>query len=366
MTTTLDPTPVLKDPPGDYPILLRMGHRFKTSVGQRLVVDGLYGALDMAIDDEGWMYVLNKHVTANFGRVRFTVVSMDDTYRPDIRPAPDGKPEVHGQEILPSPVCCTIDSDGTLYHTDETANKVVTHSRSGETLGYWGESGDGPGQLNAPSGLAFDNDGNLWVVSTRSPRIQKFTPDGEFISGFGQFGTGPGQLNYPWGIAVDPINNSLLVADWRNDRIQRFSQDGEFMQIIGEPGDGVGQLNHPSDVAVDAHGDVYVCDRGNHRVLQFNPRGLFIESFVGDAPMTERGADKLMANMDMLRWRDHIYDLDREKWFYNPTSVVVDDQFRLYVVDSGRYRVQIYRKTFRELAPDQVDGAETYNDPKLN
>ena len=44
----------------------------------------------------------------------------------------------------------------------------------------------------------------------------------------------------------------------------------------------------------------------------------------------------------------------------------VDNQFRLYVVDSGRYRIQIYRKTFRELAPDQVDGAETYNDPKLN
>ena len=59
MTLTLDPTPVLKDPPGDYPTLLRMGHRFETSVGQRLVVDGLYGALDMAIDDEGWMYVIN-------------------------------------------------------------------------------------------------------------------------------------------------------------------------------------------------------------------------------------------------------------------------------------------------------------------
>lgn len=55
-------------PPGDYPILLRMGHRFETSVGQRLIVDGLYGALDMAVDDEGWMCVINKHVTPNFAR----------------------------------------------------------------------------------------------------------------------------------------------------------------------------------------------------------------------------------------------------------------------------------------------------------
>ncbi len=107
----------------------------------------------MAVDDEGWMYVINKHVTPNFARVRFSVISIDDTYRPDIRPEPDGKPEVKGEETLPSPVCCTIDSNGTIYSSDETANKIVTYSRSGETLGCWGESGDGPGQLNAPSGL---------------------------------------------------------------------------------------------------------------------------------------------------------------------------------------------------------------------
>ena len=28
-----------------YPALLRMGHRFETSIGQRLVVDGFYGGL---------------------------------------------------------------------------------------------------------------------------------------------------------------------------------------------------------------------------------------------------------------------------------------------------------------------------------
>jgi hypothetical protein len=101
-------------------------------------------------------------------------------------------------------------------------------------------------------------------------------------------------------------------------------------------------------------------------VLQFNPRGLFIESFIGDATMNERGADKLMANPDMLRWRDHIEDLDREKRFWKPTTVKVDDQFRVYVIDQGRFRIQVYRKTFRVLEPGQVDPPETYNDPKIN
>ncbi|GIT18712.1 MAG: hypothetical protein CM1200mP39_15180 [Dehalococcoidia bacterium] len=36
------------------------------------------------------------------------------------------------------------------------------------------------------------------------------------------------------------------------------------------------------DVAVDAHGDLYVCDRGNDRLVQFNRAGLFIEAMRGD------------------------------------------------------------------------------------
>ena len=344
-----------------------MGHRFEGSVGQRLPVDGLYGPLDIALGGDGWMYVLNKWVEQIYtGRSRYVVVSPEDTYKPDINHMPNGVREVIGKEFLPSPVGCTTDGNGLLFSTDETRNVVVTCTTDGETVGCWGEPGDNAGELNAPSGICIDSEKSLWVVSTRSSRVQRFSTHGKFLGGFGEFGTGPGQLNYPWGVAEDPVNMSLLVADWRNNRVQRFSHDGELLQIIGPKITRAGVLDHPSDVAVDYHGDIYVCDRGNHRVLQFNPSGLFIESFIGDAVMTERGADKLMANRDMLRWRDNIVDFDREKRFYNPTSVTVDDKFRLYVVDTGRFRIQIYRKTFRVLASDEIDPAETYKDPHVN
>ncbi|NQW18596.1 MAG: hypothetical protein HQ478_14035 [Chloroflexi bacterium] len=368
MTGILDtPSTLTKEIEGDYPMLLRMGHRFETSVGQRLLVDGLYGAIDVALDRDGLIYVINKHVGSPSGRVRIAVCDLDDQFKPDIWPMPDGEREIMGEEKLPSPVGFASDGNGNFYGTDEHTNVVVRYTSDGETLGYWGESGDGPGQFNAPSGIHVDpTDGNLWVVNTRNSRIQKFTIDGAYVSGFGEVGSAPGQLDHPWGIGFDPINETLLVADWRNDRIQRFTQSGELLQIIGPNDVEERHLNRPSDVAVDAHGDIYICDRGNDRVLHYNPRGLFLEQFVGDAVMTERGADKLMANPDMLQWRDHIVDLDREKRLMKPSAVVVDDQFRLYVLDSGRYRVQVYRKTFRELQPGQYDGPETYTDPKLN
>jgi hypothetical protein len=73
-----------------------------------------------------------------------------------------------------------------------------------------------------------------------------------------------------------------------------------------------------------------------------------------------------MANPAMLRWRDNIVDLGREKLFWKPTAVKVDDEFRVHVIDSGRFRMQIYRKTFRELSDDQIDPPATYADPKIN
>jgi sugar lactone lactonase YvrE len=351
-----------------YPTLLRMGHVFEAVVGQRLVVDGFYGALDVAIGGDDWYYVLNKWVSGSlqYPRVRYAVCNLKDEFPRNIQPAIDGQPEKVDEERFPSPVCCDSDQKGTLFFTDEHANKVVVMNTAGETLGWWGEAGGRAGEFNAPSGIHYAPDRTLWIASSRNGRLQNFTPEGKYLRGFGEFGTQPGQLNYPWGVGVDPVNGSVLVADWRNDCVKRFSPDGELLQVFRELGRGLPPLKRPSDVAVDAHGDVYVCDRGNDRIVQFNPRGLFIESFHGDAPMTERGADKLMANPDMCRWRDHIVDLDREKRFWKPSAVKVDDQFRLFVIDAGRYRMQVYRKRFRVLQPGQVEPSDAYTAPKLN
>ena len=51
MTTTQAPAPEVL---AKYPTLLRMGHRFETSIGQRLIVDGFYGAMDFAFGGDGW------------------------------------------------------------------------------------------------------------------------------------------------------------------------------------------------------------------------------------------------------------------------------------------------------------------------
>ncbi len=365
MTTTQAPAPEVL---AKYPTLLRMGHRFETSIGQRLIVDGFYGAMDFAFGGDGWFYVLNRYDSnPEATKIRIAVCNIDDEFPKNLEPLIEGKKQVRGAEEFFSAVFCDGDQKGTMYITDERANKVVVMStNTGDVTDTWGVQGDKPGSLNAPSGITYLPDGTIWIVSSRSSRVQHFTSNGEFIEGFGEVGSEPGQMSYPWGVDIDPIDGSVVVADWRNDRIQRFTPGGELLQVIDEIGRNGGTFDHPSDVAIDAHGDLYVCDRGNDRVGQFNRAGLFIEALHGDAVMTERGADKLMANPDMLRWRDHIVDLGREKLFWKPTAVKVDDKFNVYIIDSGRFRMQIYRKTFRELSDDQLDPPENYADPKIN
>ena len=352
-----------------YPELLRMGHRFETSVGQRHAVYAFKAPMDFAFGGDGLLYVLNRHQLPGYAvpRIRIVVLNSDDEFQRNIEPSRHAVSDASVDQNYSSPVFCDSDLLGNFFFTDERANKVVTIATdSGDFIGDWGEAGDAPGQLNAPAGITRLSDGTFWVVSSRSSRVQHFTSDGTYIGGFGEVGSGLGQMSYPWGVAVDPIDGSVVVADWRNNRVQRFSPEGELLQVLDELGRDAESLNRPSDVAVDAHGDLYVCDRGNDRLLQFNRAGLFIEAMRGDAVMTERGADRLMGNPDMLRWRDHITDLGREKLFWKPTAVKVDADFRVYVIDSGRFRMQIYRKTFRELSEGQIDPAHTYVDPKIN
>ena len=64
---------------------------------------------------------------------------------------------------------------------------------------------------------------------------------------------------------------------------------------------------------------------------------------------TDSPFDKAQS-LDALKRRDYIPDLDRKERFWRPTTVSVDEDFRVFVVDAARFRVQVYRETFKDLS----------------
>lgn len=79
------------------------------------------------------------------------------------------------------------------------------------------------------------------------------------------------------------------------------------------PANGPGYRN-PSGVTTDFQGNVFVVDTGNHRILQFDPKGAFVFAFGG------------------YGWNDGELS--------SPTDACAREGFRLLVADAGNERVQ--------------------------
>jgi DNA-binding beta-propeller fold protein YncE len=253
------------------------------------------------------------------------------------------------------PVQMIAGPDDSLVVSDEGNHTISFWAKDGSKINSWGEEGSGDGQLNRPAGIVFDVDGNLLVVESMNHRVQKFTVDGEHISSFGEFGDGDGKFNMPWGIDIDPDDGSIIVSDWRNDRVQKFTADGEYVLEFGTSGSGRGELCRPAGVSVDKHGDIYVADRGNHRILLFGQDGNFVDIFTGNAGLSRSGRIYITANPKVLRSRELI-DLVDERLLRGPMSVRVFDDL-MYIPDSGSHRIQIYKKEAYELTEEQIYAA---------
>lgn len=136
---------------------------------------------------------------------------------------------------------------------------------------------------------------------------------------------GPGQLAKPLGLDVDRAGN-LYVADNSANAVVVFDKDGNYLRRIG----GAKWFARLASVTVDPKGDrMYVVDVGGvkskeHRVRVFDPvtgRHLFDFGTRGSGP--------------------------GELNF--PYDVAVGKEGRLYVVDSGNFRVQVFDRDGKYL-----------------
>ena len=249
------------------------------------------------------------------------------------------------------PVQIITNDAGEIFVSDEAANRITKFNQAGEFVSKWGIAGDGEGEFDGPTGIAFNPEGNMVVVDSKNHRVQQYTSDGEYIGGFGSHGAGPGQMDLPWGVHVDE-RGDIYVADWGNNRFQVFSSDGEPKIVVGSPGCGDAQFHRPTGVAVDKHGDIYVADWGNDRVQMFNSEGHYICSFRGDASLSRTARTYMLTNALPNRQRE-MGRIEQEKYLRRPRSVRIDDQFRLFIPDYERYRVQVYQKDFIPLDSTQ-------------
>jgi sugar lactone lactonase YvrE len=86
-------------------------------------------------------------------------------------------------------------------------------------------------------------------------------------------------------VAWDKEGNTFISDGYINSRVAKVDKDGNWLKSWGDRGNGPGQFNTPHSIATDAKGNVYVADRGNHRIQVFDGDGRFLRQIVIDVPV---------------------------------------------------------------------------------
>ncbi len=258
----------------------------------------------------------------------------------DFRPLGDGGPPLSAH--LESPFGVALAPDGTLYISDQIANRVR------QVKGGIITTLVGTDQLQRPPAsrsTAWGTSGSRKRAATGSGRSR---PAGglNLAAGLtgddsaGYIGDGgdaaAARLNAPEGVAADGAGN-LYIADTLNHAIREVLSGGIIITIAGNgvpgySGDGgpayAALLDNPTGLAVDGAGNVYIADSGNHAIRKIDTLGMIATVAGTGAPGF--GGDGGPATAAQLN---------------APAGVALDSAGNLYIADSGNQRI-------REVAGD--------------
>jgi streptogramin lyase len=171
-----------------------------------------------------------------------------------------------------------VDAKGNIYalQRSDPTSKVIVLDSKGKYLKTWGE-GEFP---SAHTLRVFD--GAVWITDRKLQQALKFDTDGKLLLALGQKGVAgdnnsQDSFNGVSDVAVGK-NGDIFVSDGEgpNTRVVKFSRDGKFIKFWGAKGSGPGEFNTPHNIAIDSRGHVWVCDRGNKRLEEFDEDGNFL------------------------------------------------------------------------------------------
>lgn len=177
-----------------------------------------------------------------------------------------------------------VSKSGLIYIFHQAVPGVLVYSPEGILQSSWGEFPGAHGlTLVEKNGIEF-----LWLTDQARVVVQKFTLDGTLVQEISKppYASDPKVPYIPTWVAVNEIrhggNGDIWVADgYGSHRVSRYDVKGNFIQTI-DGSAGSGPFNCPHGIAFDArksNPELYVADRGNHRVQVFDAEGTHKRTF---------------------------------------------------------------------------------------
>lgn len=276
------------------------------------------------------------------------------------------------QASLNFPIGVAIDAAGDLYICDNgnaRIRKVVLATGIVTTVAGNGLSVSGPDgglaldtPLNNAQAIDLDAAGNIYIAELGAHRLRRVTvSDGkiETLAGTGTPGfSGDGgaaksaALSSPNHVFIDRAGN-LLITDAGNNRIRLLTvADGQIRTVAGNgqrgySGDGgvatAAALATPAAAIADEAGNIYLADRGNHRVRRVAAATGIITTVAGNGEIGY-GGDGLAAAASPLNF---------------PTGLALDPAGALHLADRENRRL----RRIVEAADDTTSPVVTISSP---
>jgi RHS repeat-associated protein len=205
--------------------------------------------------------------------------------KPAAAPSPEGgRPQMpwmlfSGYSNLDQPTAIVETTNNvprrTTTFTYDSAGRQVTSKQTGEAAG-------------------LPKVENSFSSTSGAPTSQQFVCSGAECGGntyVSSIGTSePGKLSGPRSVAADGKGH-IWVVDRNNNRVVEYDEAGNWIRQFGSAGSGNGQFSNPSGIAVTASGNLWVTDSGNSRVQEFNEKGEFLQKFGTKAAGSSQGTE---------------------------------------------------------------------------
>jgi len=359
---------------------------FTTAACSAVSAESLCQPLDLAADTDGNLYVVDFERVLKYDAPLSTDVTADlELGQHDFTHATENL--VDGSS-LNSPQGVAFDTSvnpNRLYVADTFNNRVLAWADAsafengdpadlviGQPDIYSADCNAGNVSPSAdtlcnPDGVAVDNSGNLYVADGDNNRVLEyngpFTNDTTADKVLGQndsfstndCGLSANTLCEPEAVAADSTGN-VFVADFGNDRVVEYntplSTNTTADRVFGEPDlatdTGCGAVTaatlcRPIAVALDGLGNVYVADRDNNRVLEYN------------TPLTtDTTADRVFGRSDFLS--SGCGGAPSATEICEPAGLAVDSLGNLYVTDDNNRVLEYDTPLSSDTTADQVFG----------
>jgi DNA-binding beta-propeller fold protein YncE len=252
-------------------------------------------------------------------------------------------------------------SDNTVFLLDRHTGKISNS---------WGAN-----LFIMPHGLSVDKENNVWITDVGLHQIFKFNHDGKLLMTLGEAkipGNDSLHFNLPTDVAVRDDGSFYVSDGYGNSRIVKFSKEGKYLYEWGKIGDQSGEFNTPHSIDLDSHGKVYVADRENNRIQEFDENGQFLKQWKNttatqlyalaiDKKNNLFAIDNLTVNDTLVKGADILHfdsKLNLLMRFGRANAdgisvpryhdIDVDDNGDIYVAETSGKRIQKFRKISTE------------------